>query len=318
MNAYIFLGSEIGKKQQAVDSIKKNFKPAEEFIYYAFETPAVTIADTLQNEGLFADSRLIIVKNAEVIKKDDEIKTLVSCIKNLEDNTALILLSDENRLSAGLENAVPKSNKQIFYELFEREKSEWVRTFFKNEGINIDKDCIDTILEMVENNTAALKQECSRLIYFLPKDRQIKPADIEEWLSHNREESVSTLFSRIAAGDLSKALESTASMLAAKESVQGIFNGLARNFRKLGDYLVLLETGNTDFLELKKIGLSAPKMKDDFNAAARRYNADAVDACLALTAEYETLLRSPVAALESVLMDRYILSLVKVSEASLR
>jgi hypothetical protein len=79
-----------------------------------------------------------------------------------------------------------------------------------------------------------------------------------------------------------------------------------------------LEIGNTSFPELKKIGLSVPKIKDDYAAAARRYNADTVEACLALTAEYDTLLRSPVAALENILMDRYILSLVKAAEPSLR
>ncbi|MDR1868378.1 MAG: DNA polymerase III subunit delta [Treponema sp.] len=318
MNAYIFLGSELGKKQEAVDTVRKNFPTAEEFTYYAFETPANVIADTLLNQSLFADTRLVIVKNAELIKKDDDIKLIISSVKSMGKNSALILLSDENRLAAGLDDAVPKANKQIFYELFEREKAEWIRSFFKNEGINIDKDCVDTILEMVENNTAALKLECSRLIHFLPKDRRIKPEDIEEWLSHNREESAATLFSRIAAADLSKALESTASMLAAKESAQGILAGLARNFRKLGDYLALLETGNTSFPELKKIGLSVPKIKDDFSAAAHRYNAEAVEICLALTAEYDTLLRSPVAALENILMDRYILALVKAAEPSPR
>ncbi|MDR0301892.1 MAG: DNA polymerase III subunit delta [Treponema sp.] len=321
MNAFIYLGPELGKKQDAVDSVRKKFSNAEEYVFYAGETAVSVIADTLQNHSLFAESRIIIIKNAEAIKKKDDIELLASCIKNIEENTVLILLSDENRLAAGLEDAVPKTNKQVFYELFEREKTEWLRQFFRREGFNIDNDCIDTILEMVENNTAALKRECSRLIYFLhrqelSKNRPVKPEDIEKWLSHNREESPFTLFSRIAAGDFSKALESLAVMSGAKESAQGILAGLAWQFRKLRSYLSLLERGETNnYAELKKLGLSAPKVKDDFAAAARRYNADAVDACLALTAEYDMLLRSPVAALENILMDRYILAIINISAA---
>jgi len=316
MNAFIYLGPELGKKQDAVDAEKKNFPDAEEHVFYAGETAASLIADTLQNHSLFAESRIVIIKNAEAIKKKDDIELLVSCIKNLENNTAFILLSDENRLAAGLEDAVPKANKQVFYELFEREKTEWLRQFFKREGFNIDNGCINTILEMVENNTAAMKRECSRLIGFLqgslPKDRQVLPEDIEKWLSHNREESPFTLFSRIAAGDVSKALESIAVMSAAKESMQGILAGLAWQFRKLLSYLALVEKGETNnYVELKKLGLSAPKVKEDFAAAARRYNADAVDACLALTAEYDILLRSTAAAFENILMDRYILTIMK-------
>jgi DNA polymerase-3 subunit delta len=310
MGAFIFLGPELGKKQDAVDSIKKKFTNAEVFVFYPGETNARTIADTLQNHSLFADSRIIIIKNAESIKKDEDINLLVSCINNMENNTALILLSDETKIAAALDNAVPKANRQVFYEMFEKEKHEWLRQFFSREGFNIDKDCIAAILEMVENNTEAMKRECSRLVCFLPKDRPILVEDIEKWLSHNREESAFTLFSRIAAGDLSKALESLAVMLAAKESAQSILSGLAWCFRKLGDYLSLLETGEVSSLDLKKIGLSVPKTKDDYTAAARRYSQEKVETCLALTAECDLLLRSPVAVMERIIMDKYILALV--------
>jgi len=314
MNAFIYLGPELGKKQDAVDAVKKKFSGAEEHIFYAGETAVNIMADTIQNQSLFAESRIIIIKNAEAVKKKDDIELLVSCIKNMESNTALILLSDETRLASGLDDAVPKTNKQVFYELFEREKTEWLRQFFKREGFSINDDCIDTILEMVENNTAAMKRECSRLTGFLPKDKPVNREDIEKWLSHNREESPFTLFSRIAAGDISKALESLSVMSGAKESMQGILAGLAWQFRKLGSYLRLAEKGDlNNYAELKKLGLSAPKVKEDFAAAARRYNADAVQACLALTAEYDILLRSTAAALENILMDRYILAIFNCS-----
>jgi DNA polymerase-3 subunit delta len=312
MPSFIFLGPELGKKQDAIDAVKKKYPNAEESSFYAGETPAGTIADSLQNISLFAQERVVIVKNAELIKKKDEIDLLVSCIKNLDNSTVLILLSDEIKLAAALDEAVPKTNRQIFYEMFEREKSDWVKQFFKREGFNIEDEGVASILELVDNNTASLKRECSRLVYFLPKDRPVKPEDLEKWLAHNREESVFTLFSRIASGDVSKALESVAVMLAAKESAQGILAGLAWCFRKLGDYLALLNAsgGDINSFELKKIGLSSPKARDDYNAAARRYSAEDVEACLALTAEYDILLRSPVAVFENLLMDRYILGLL--------
>ena len=314
VNAYIFLGPELGKKQDAVDAVKKKYSNAEETIYYANETPAGAITDSLQNINLFSDERIFIVKNAELIKKKDEIELFSSCIKNLDKSTCLIFLSDEIRISSGLDDSVPKSNKQIFYEMFEREKSEWVRQFFSREGFKIDNDAVSAVLELVENNTAALKRECSRLVYFLPKDKPVKSEDIEKWLSHNREESAFTLFSRIASGDLTKALESTAVMLAAKESAQSILAGLAWCFRKLSDYLTLIESSGgmeeVNGFELKKIGLSSPKAKDDYASAARRYTAENAEACLSLTADYDMLLRSPVAVMEKILMDRYILALV--------
>ena len=312
MSAYIFIGPEEGRKQEAVDKVVSLFKSAqqaEEYVLYADETPASAIIETLQNQGLFAEARIVIVKNAEAIKKKEDVEKIVSWTLSSDNSSALILLSDEIKLAAEFDKA--KVNKQVFYELSENEKISWVRDFFKHEGFSIDGDSIDTILEMVENNTDALKRECSLLVNFLPKGKPVNSEDIEKWLSHNREESPFTLFSRIAAGDLARSLESMSIMLAAKKKASEIMASLAWCFRRLSDYLMLAESGGANnYAELKKIGLSSPKTKSDCIAAARRYDSDAVEACLALTAQYDILMRSPSADLESVLMDRYILAIV--------
>ncbi|MCL2192859.1 MAG: DNA polymerase III subunit delta [Treponema sp.] len=313
-NAHIFLGPEIGKKQDAIDDVRnrlsKNGAP-EEFVFYASETPALKIAEAVQNHSLFAQPRLFIVKNADQIKKKEELSIVASCMEELESDTVMILVSDELKLAAGIDNCCPGTNRKIFYEMFENQKTEWVQSFFRREGRKISPDGVDLILEMVENNTDALKRECSRLMLFLPNDRPIEADDIEKWLSHNREESAFTLFSRIATGDTPKAIESLHTLLAAKESPIAILAALASCFRKLRNYHTLFREGKADnSFELKKIGLSHPKAKSDYTAAARRYTAAAVDACLAITAEYDVLTRSSGSALESVLMDRYVLKVM--------
>jgi DNA polymerase-3 subunit delta len=312
MPAYIFLGPEIGKKQDETGQIKKKLSSAgayEETVFYAGETPITNIVNTIQKHSLFAQSRLFIIKNAEQIKKKDETDAVASCMKELEPGDALILVSDEFKISAGLENACPRENRKVFYEMFEREKSAWVRSFFQRAGLGIDPSGVDAILEMVENNTDAMQRECSRLVYFLPKDRPARAQDVEQWLSHSREESAFTLFARIASGDGSKAVESLHTLLAAKESPVGILAGLAWSFRKLRDYLALTENGEPDNFELKKIGLSTAT-KNNYAAAARRYSARDVENCLAVTAEYDILTRASGPALEETLMDVYLLKIM--------
>jgi DNA polymerase-3 subunit delta len=310
--AYIFLGTEIGKKQDETEQIKKRLSENgvfEETVFYAGDTPITNIVNTIQNHSLFAQSRLFMIKNAEQIKKKEEINAVAACMKELEPGAALILVSDEFKLSAGLENACPKENRKVFYEMFDREKSAWVRSFFQRAGLSIDPSGVDAILELVENNTDAMQRECSRLVFFLPKDRPVRAQDVEQWLSHSREESAFTLFSRIAAGDNSKAVESLHTLLAAKESPIGILAGLAWCFRKLRDYLALSENGEPDNFELKKIGLSTVT-KNNYAAAARRYNGKDVEKCLAVTAEYDILTRASGPAMEETLMDVYLLKII--------
>ena len=307
--SWLFLGPEIGEKQAAVDEIRKKLgggNSTEETVYYAGETPVSVMVSAMRNGSLFADSRLFFIKSAEGIKKKEDVDLLSSYIASPPDDTFLILISEETSAAKGLEQAIPPANKKIFWELLDNRKYEWVQTFFRNEGFRISAEGIETILELVENNTAALRQECSRLILFLDKSREISSADAEKWLSHTREETVFTLFSRIAAGDLSRSLECARILLAAKETPPAIFAGLASCFRKLGSYLALKEAGVRDDWEYKKIGVSAPGAKRDYAAAARRYNSAAAETCLALTAEYDLLLRSAYSFPEQILLDRYL------------
>jgi len=306
-SAWLFLGPEIGEKQAAIDEIRKKLgNGIEETVYYAGETPVPVMVSAMRNGSLFADTRLFLIKSADGIKKKEDVDLLSSCIDSPPDDTFLILISEETSAAKGLEQAIPPANKKIFWELLDSRKYDWVQTFFRNEGFRISAEGVETILELVENNTAALRQECSRLILFLDKSREISGADAEKWLSHTREESVFTLFSRIAAGDLSRSLECARILLAAKETTPAIFAGLASCFRKLGSYLALKEAGVRDDWEYKKIGVSAPGAKRDYAAAARRYNSAAAETCLALTAEYDLLLRSSYSFPEQILLDRYL------------
>jgi DNA polymerase-3 subunit delta len=241
-----------------------------------------------------------MIKNADLIKKDD-VALLLPCIKNPQENTILVLLSDEIRLDKRIEDAVSKENKKIFWELFENKKNEWLASFFRREGCRIDESGIRTILEMVENNTDALRRECKRLILFLGKEKIITGTEVEACLSHTREESAFTLFAAIARGKLELSLEIVRSLLGARESVQAITAILAWCFRKLRDYLALSEAGATNDFELKKLGLGSFKTRSDYQEAAKRW--PRADSALALIGEYEYLLRSQGTALEEILID---------------
>ncbi|MDR2782296.1 MAG: DNA polymerase III subunit delta [Treponema sp.] len=318
---FLFLGPELGEKQDAVDEICAKLKGTgvsaavgalEETAFYAGETPMRDIVSVLRNGSLFSDTRLVFIRNAENIKKKEEIDALAAYIVDPADNTTLILLSNENSIAKPVESVIRPNGKRIFWEMFENRKHEWLVKFFKRESFSITGEGVDTILELVENNTESLRRECSRLCRFidsLGKEKTITAEDVEKWLSHTREESAFTLFSRIAHADLSKSLESLHALLLAKEAPSAIFAGLTWCFQKLRDYLFLMEERPVNDAELRQIGLASPKARRDYEQAARFYDTWSVDACLSLTAEYNVLVRSAGQGLENLLMDRYVYKL---------
>jgi DNA polymerase-3 subunit delta len=326
----LFLGPEIGEKQDAVEEIRRSLNggkagsggkasksavsgsPAsssfEEISFYAGETPVTDMVAALRNGSLFADSRLFLIKNADALKKKDDVELLASYIKSPQDDTILILITDAPGLEDKLEKAAGPQAKRIFWELFENRKTEWVAAFFRREGYRITGGGIAAILELVENNTDALRRECSRLTLFLEKDKPVDEEDVEKWLAHTREESARSLFSRLAAGDLPKSIEILHTLLAAKESPQAILGGLAWSFRTLRNYLAVIALDAADEAEFRKIGLASKIRRKDFASAARRYAS--ADGPLALIAEFDFLIRSAGSAPEGVLMDLLICKLI--------
>jgi DNA polymerase-3 subunit delta len=310
MNSRIFLGTEIGEKQAAIAEIKKQLsargEASEQTVYYAGETSVSDMVSAIRNGSLFAESRLFLIKNAEAIKKKDEIDLLASCMASARGDTAIILISEENSIAKGLENAVPREAKRIFWELSESRKADWVANFFRTKGFRINSDGIGTILELVENNTQALERECMRLTLFLEKDKEIGCEEAEKWLSHTREESAFTLFARIASGDLSRSIESLRTMLLAKEAPQTILAGLAWCFRQFRDYINLVEEGAGSEGAFEKLFIKSPQAKRNYTDAGRRYDSEAADTCLSLTAEYDALTRSESSFPKQILMDTYL------------
>ena len=304
--AWLFLGPEIGEKDAAVTALREKLGCDEETVYYAGDTPVPIMVSAMRNLSLFADKRLFFIKSAESVKKKDDIDLLSSYITSPADNTFLVMISDESSVAKGFDKVIPPANKRIFWELLDSRKYGWVENFFRKEGFRISSAGIEAILELVENNTAALRQECSRLMLFLDKNREIGADEAEKWLSHTREESPFTLFSRIAAGDFSRSLESARVLIAAKETPPAIFAGLASCFRKLINYLALKESGVTDEMEYRKIGVSAPGAKRDYAAAAKLYDSAAAECCVALTVEYDLLLRTAGSFPDQILLDEFL------------
>ncbi len=199
---YLFTGPEFGERNDQVNTIKeelkKKFGDSEDFLMYASDTALEEIISKLQTESLFIPATCIVLREAELIKKKEEIELISSWCESVKktkrDSAVLILVSDEISVDSKLDKLVPKENKKIFWEMFENKKEDWVRNFFRKNGYGIMNDAIDAILDMLENNTETLRSECSRFFLCFKKDHVITAQDVEHLLAHNREESAFTLF----------------------------------------------------------------------------------------------------------------------------
>jgi DNA polymerase-3 subunit delta len=315
---WLFTGPEIGERNTAIEQLRaaaiKRSGAIDAHNLYATDVRVGEVIGLLQNGTLFADARFVVLKNAELIKKKEDIELLAAWVGESAGVTdaSLILVSEETGVDKKIEALIPKDQKRIFWELFENRKEQWITDFFRKEGYGIEPDAVASILDLVENNTDALKTACSRFTLFFPAGYRITEKDTDDMLAHNREESPFSLFDSLASDDLEGAIEIYRKLSMSKESSPvAIIAGLTFCFRRLGDWHRLAAEGSTEEFSLKKAGFTSKRAIDQYRMAARRWDSATTARALSLLASTDLELRSTGTALQDCLMETMLYSLAR-------
>ena len=311
---WLFMGPEIGERNAAVGTVSKTlskqYGDIETHTVYAGDTGMGDVISLLQNASLFSSAKLIILKSAELIKKKEDIDLLTDWIQSVskKENTSdsfLILISDETSVAKKISDTVPKTQQKIFWELFENKKQEWVRSFLFREGIEIEDEAVDELLELVENNTDALKTACSHLVLYFQKGAHIDQENIEKLFAHNKEETPFSLFNALTMGNLETALSISQKIILSKNSspVQ-IIAGLSYCFRRLQDWhKIHRDNEYLDDFALKRFGFSGKTALAQYKRAAKLWNEVQCVKIIALLSETDLELRSLGTNLQNIVMD---------------
>ena len=299
--AWLFTGPEIGQKKQRIETIKQEIKKqygeAETHTFYAYETSAFEVLNLLNSISLFAAPTFIEFRNAELIKDKTEIAELQNWVKNASsDNLSfLVLESDEIAVDKKLEAAFSANQKQIFWEMFENKKQEWIRSFFNN-------------------NTEALKNECRNVALFFEPGKRLEAADVENLLSHSKEETVFSLFDAMTFGNAEKTFDILNKLLLVKNfSAAQFIIGLTYCFRKVNDVQNYLKTSG-EYLNdavLRKFGITSKKAATQYQRALKLWTEHDVQQVVLLLTECDFSIRKSGQALQSSLIEITLLKIIK-------
>ncbi len=310
---YLYTGPEFGERKEAVKSVKtalmKKSGTIDEYSFYTFETEISEVIMTLQSESLFTSASFVVLYGAETIKNKTDIDLLASWIVSVtpsekhpvtRESAVLVLVSDEISVDSKVEKLVPRENRHIFWEMFENRKIEWLQNFFTRAGYRLHPDAADEILDLVENNTETLETECSKFFFCFPAGHEVSAEDVDQVLSHNREESAFTLFDAMSSpGESSeKRFENSVQILqrilvSKNGSSVMLIAGLTSCFRRLSVWHSIHANGKTpDDFTLKVSGFSSQKSRRQYLSAAGTWNYGQTAAVIALLASTDADIRS--------------------------
>jgi len=314
---YIFTGPEVGERSATVARIKSSFAKKHGTIdvhnLYADSTSVSQVLNLLQTGTLFMQAVCVVLNGAEQIKKKEEIEQIIKWASLKQSSPAiLILLSDEISINKTLETAVPKEQKQIFWELFEGAKKEWIRSFFAKEKIKITDNAISSMLELVENNTDALRTACMHISLFFDAGAIIQEEEVEQFLSHTKEETVFSLFDAITHTNLLLALSISQKLMSVKNtSPIQLIAGLTYCFKRLDEWHnAIKEAGSFNEFAMKKVGFTSKTAIAQYSRAAKNFSPKATTRILTLLNKSDYEMRASATSLQPILLDRLLYFIV--------
>lgn len=291
----------------------------ERYKFYASDDAIEDVVSRLRNASLFSPALFVILESAEQVKQKADVDLLASWMRSAGTSpNTLVLTSDDTSVDRRLESAVPAGHKRIFWEMFENRKPEWLAQLFRKSGLTATRDAIDAILNMVENDTQTLRNECSRFSYCFEKDHVITARDVENILSHDREESAFTLFdamsnaSKSAVARFESSLEILRKLRATKDaSPVALIASLTYCFRQLLTWHAIHAPGRRAAPEeLRQKGFSGKRRQEQYTRAARVWTAAEAASALALLSQTDISIRETGSALEETYLALLIYSLV--------
>jgi DNA polymerase-3 subunit delta len=288
-------------------------EPPERSRFSAGETAMAEIVLRLRNMSLFARHRLVIVSNAEEVKRAEEVAALVEYLASPAPDATLLLLSagfsgdidrritgDQKKKTPG---AVPFEHQKVFWEMFDNQKQGWVTSFFRQRKISIAPEAVDYILDMVENNTRDMRVECERLALFFGPDAALTLESVEQYIYHSKEENVFTLFDRICTRELLPAQEVLDKILLSREAdATQLAGGLLLQFRKLAGYKRMRAANYEGAEAFPRLRIFSKKNQKTYVEGSRSFSASEIEAIVQLLVEFDERFRSVKADLHDLLL----------------
>lgn len=328
---YLLLGPEAGEKAGKIKEIRKELRDnlgydPEIHRFYPFENEKDEILVALRNNSLFADHRLVLLSQAETLSAA-QASSLIAYIQNPSPSATLIIVSAENRIDQKLQKAIPKEQTTMFWEMFEDKKQQWVQNYFAKQGFDIADEAVETLLDLVENNTQELKTAAQQILVCIPSGQddaadyasiglrpEITIQDIEKFIYHSRKENVFTLFEHIMLCDLPGSLEILKTLRLSGEAVPpALFGGLLWQFRRLHSLLQLLEEGfalTEAFSKVRVMGkasaIKGKKLQQLYAAALNHYTAKDIARIIIQIGNFDIVTREADARTQHLLLELFL------------
>ncbi len=237
--AYFFCGAEDYLMDQCLAGLEKAaFADAasREFnydLFYGGQTDAGKILDTANAYPMFAELRMVVVKDVQKLAPSG-LDALAAFLEKPPATTRLVLTCEKfNGRNKSFARIKAKTCFVEFKPLYDNQVAAWIKQEMKRRGIEMSYDASLLIHAHVGNSLRALANEMDKIMLNLDGRNRVDEADVQRVVGLSKKFSVFNLNDAIGGRDLNKAFLILTKMLESGESHTAILAMIGRHFTSL-------------------------------------------------------------------------------------
>jgi DNA polymerase-3 subunit delta len=213
---YVLSGEEsfyIDKVEEAL--LKTALAPGEaDFnldIFYGkdAENKAIDVVNACMNYPVFANRRVVLIREAQHLKKEDWEK-LESYAKQPMPSTILIISHKHKNIDKRTSFSKLIDKSHVLMEspkLKEQQLPDWISRYIQSRSFRLDKDVAEMLAENLGNDLARISNEVEKLELALEKGSVVTKEIIEKYIGISRDYNSFELSNAIQDGNLTKAVK---------------------------------------------------------------------------------------------------------------
>jgi DNA polymerase-3 subunit delta len=255
-NVYLFYGKDTYIIKSKTNQIiaKNNIDDFNITTYDVEESPLEEAINDAATIPFMADQKMVIIKNAYFLtsekkgKKDlnHNLKSFQRYLENPVSETILVVQAPYVKLDE--RKAITKFLKQnsVFEEckpLKDQDLRGWVKRQLGKNGIAIDADALNEVINRCENNTEVIVLETQKLVLYAEGYTKVDLETVKLVVTKNVEDNVYEITNMLLANNRSKALEIYNDLVMHNEDPLRILGILVNKYREILHTKLLLSDG---------------------------------------------------------------------------
>ena len=274
---YLFYGPEEFLKKYYIKSIEDKILDKNTITFNKTiledKIAAEKVVDSCDTLPVFAERKLVIVKNSGFFKSSNESKKLnkkenksqksksntqivLDYIKDIPDYTCLIFYENEVDKRIKLTSEIKKKGLIVEFPYQKHEDLiKWVKNIVKSNNKHIDTDTASFLVEISDFGMTGIRNEIDKLLVYTGERKTITIDDIKKVGSITAKSIIFDLTDAIAGKNIAVSFKILDEMVTLKEPIPKIIYMISRQFRQLYQVKILLENGMSSREIISKLSI---------------------------------------------------------------